>query len=80
MVSPLPLGQFSIGVLEMVSISLVSAILPMLPGIVLAAIADTPGSIVGTYNVSFLMGAAPMSFVQSVCALFQIYSYANFDH
>jgi hypothetical protein len=74
MVSPLSLGQLSIRVLEMVSIRLVSAILPMLPGIALAAIADTPGSILGTYNVSVLMGAVPISFVQNVRCLIQVYS------
>ncbi|CAE6518108.1 unnamed protein product, partial [Rhizoctonia solani] len=48
----------------MVSIRLVYATL-VIPG-ALGAILDLPPTIIGTYNVSFLMGAAPTTFVQSL--------------
>jgi hypothetical protein len=35
----------------------------------LGSVIDLPAAITGTYNVSFLMGAAPKSFVQSVSHL-----------
>ncbi|KAJ1301714.1 hypothetical protein OPQ81_008947 [Rhizoctonia solani] len=49
----------------MVSIRLACAALVVIPG-TLGAIIDLPGAIIGTYNVSFLMGAAPTTFVQSL--------------
>ncbi|QRW24791.1 proteasome activator pa28 beta subunit [Rhizoctonia solani] len=48
----------------MVSVRLLCIALATVPG-TLGAIVDLPAAIIGTYNVSFLMGAAPISFVQS---------------
>ncbi|KAF8711850.1 Proteasome activator pa28, REG alpha beta subunit, partial [Rhizoctonia solani] len=49
----------------MVSVRLLCVALAAVPG-TLSAIVDLPAAIIGTYNVSFLMGAAPISFVQSL--------------
>ncbi|KDN36845.1 hypothetical protein RSAG8_10543, partial [Rhizoctonia solani AG-8 WAC10335] len=50
----------------MVSIRLCAAL--VIPG-ALGAIINLPAAIIGTYNVSFLMGAAPTTFVQSEFAV-----------
>ncbi|CCO35503.1 proteasome (prosome, macropain) activator subunit 3 (PA28 gamma [Rhizoctonia solani AG-1 IB] len=49
----------------MVFIRLACVAFSVLPG-TLGAIVDLPAAIIGTYNVSLLMGAAPTSFVQSL--------------
>ncbi|CAE6386877.1 unnamed protein product [Rhizoctonia solani] len=63
-ITPIPPSfiPFSIA---MVSIRLACAALAVIPGS-LGSIVDLPAAIIGTYNVSFLMGAAPTSFVQSL--------------
>ncbi|KAH7334265.1 hypothetical protein B0J17DRAFT_672748 [Rhizoctonia solani] len=48
----------------MVSIRLACTALAVIPG-ALGSIIDLPAAIIGTYNVSFLMGAAPTTFVQT---------------